>query len=278
MTHEEQDMLLSQLADGELAGAEANALLLAALDDPELRQKLKEMLRLRQATAAWRDQQPSRPVMVLTAPRAARRRWFGWRLGGYAVAACLGGLLVIAGFWAAGAGRPGLVLPSTVARVTPEQMQQVARVFALHESVAGPLAWYAADDDNIRVASAEGSETGNRPVAVLLRLEPAAAGGPGAARTYVIVCRERQSATIDLPDDLPGAAGLRVYLAPKALDGRIDMQYAIAVAGQNGGGVTATLSGQRRVGLTETSLGQLALSDRLLNVQLAAWPIREPAN
>jgi len=278
MTREEQDMLLSQLADGELGSDETTSLLLTALDDPELLQKLKEMLRLRQATAAWRAQQPSRPVMVMTEPRAARGRWFGWRLGSYAAAACFGGLMVLTGFWAAGAGRPDLPGSLAAVPVTAERMQQVARVFALHESVAGPLAWYAADDDNIRVASAEGSEAGNRPVAVLLRLEPAAAGGPGAARTYVIVCRERQSAAIDLPDDLPGAAGLRVYLAPRAVDGRVDMQYAIAVAGRDAQSITATLSGQRRVGLTETSLGQLALSDQLLNVQVAAWPIRESAN
>lgn len=103
MTNEEHGIRLSQLADGEMSGDEANELLLDVLDDPAAREELKQMLRLRRSTAAWRRRRPPRPVMVLAdrpAPRVRGRA--AWRLGGLAVAACVGGLLVLAGVWAAG--------------------------------------------------------------------------------------------------------------------------------------------------------------------------------
>ena len=158
-------------------------------------------------------------------------------------------------------------------RVTPEQMQQVAKVFALHESVAGPLAWYAADDQNIRLASARGAATGQSPIAVLLRLESDVPGS--VARTLVIVCREDAPAVIELPAD---EAGLRVYLAPKIANGKIEMHYAIAAEGDSRQGVFASLTGRRRLGLAEASLGQLAMGDRILNVGAAAWALPQEKN
>ncbi|HUT61503.1 MAG TPA: hypothetical protein VNA25_26950 [Phycisphaerae bacterium] len=288
MTDERDEILMSQLADGELPSDQANKLLLGVLDTPAARERLKELLRLRQTTAGWRTRQPPRPVTIVAErPGALRRGRAVWRMSSLAVAACMGGLLALAGIW--GAGRLGGPVRQTyrwptVAQVTPEQMQQVAMVFALHESVAGPLAWYAADDQNIRRASAGGTEAGQTPVAVLLKFEPAgpdaarSTGSGQAARTLVIVCREDRSAVIELPAESPGRAGLRVYLAPRTVNGKVEMQYAIAVDGDGRQPAIASLAGRRRIGLTETSLGQLALGEKVLNVEASAWPMRQERN
>jgi hypothetical protein len=284
MTNERDEILMSQLADGELSSDQANELLLSVLDAPADREKLKALLCFRQATVGWRIRQPPRPVMVVAEPpRTFRRSRMARHMGGLAVAACVGGLLVLAGIWAAGwlgspvrpmhqwQIAPGPDAPRAAVRVTPEQMQQVAMVFALHESVAGPLAWYAADDQNIRLASAGGTEAGQTPIAVLLKLGPA--GPDAAARTLVIVCREDRPAVIELPAESPGRAGLRVYLAPRTVNGKVEMQYAIAVDGGEHQPALASLAGRRRIGLAETSLGQLALGEKVLNVEASAWPM-----
>jgi hypothetical protein len=288
MTNERDEILMSQLADGELSSDQANELLLSVLDAPAEREKLKGLLRLRQTTVGWRTRQPPRPVMVVAErPRTFHRSRMARHMGGLAVAACVGGLLALAGIW--GVGRLGGPVRQTyrwptVAQVTPEQMQQVAMIFALHESVAGPLAWYAADDQNIRLASAGGTEAGQTPIAVLLKLGPAgpdaarSAGSGQAARTLVIVCREDRSAVIELPAESPGQAGLRVYLAPRTVNGKVEMQYAIAVDGDGRQPAVASLAGRRRIGLTETSLGQLALGEKVLNVEASAWPMRQERN
>ena len=65
-----------------------------------------------------------------------------------------------------------------------------------------------------------------------------------------------------------------MYLAPRVVNGTVQMQYAIAVDGQSQQTPPASLAGQRRLGLVETSLGQLAMGDRVLNVQAAAWPLQ----
>ena len=280
MTDDRNEILMSQLADGELPSDQANELLLRVLDTPADREKLKAWLRLRQATVGWRTLQPPRPVMVVAEqPGAFRRSRMARRMAGLAVAACVGGLLALAGVW--GAGRLGGPVRQTypwptAAQVTPEQMRQVAMVFALHESVAGPLAWYAADDQNIRLASAGGTEAGQTPIAVLLKLGPA--GPDAAARTLVIVCREDRPAVIELPAESPSQTGLRVYLTPRTVNGKVEMQYAITVDGDSRQPAVASLAGRRRIGLTETSLGQLALGEKVLNVEASAWPMRQERN
>ncbi len=278
----ENEILMSQLADGELPSDQANELLLGVLDNSNEREKLKNMLRLRQATADWRTHQPTKPILVMAdRPRSFQRNRVVWRMGGLAAAACIGGLLVLTGLWAAGwvlspvrpahpwQISPAPDSPTTLARVSPEQMRQVAQAFELHESVAGPLAWYAADDQNIRLASAQGAQSG-RPIAVLLRLETDAS----PARTLVIVCREDSPAVIELPSETPSQTGLRVYLAPKTTNGKVQMHYTIAADGDSRDPVLASLTGQRHLGLAETSLGQLAMDDRILNIEAAAWPLR----
>jgi hypothetical protein len=296
MMNENEEILMSQLADGELPSDQTNELLLGVLDEPSGREKLKGLLRLRQATAGWRTSQPPRPVVIVAERlRPLRRGLHAWRMGSLAVAACVGGLLVLTGVWAAGwmgnpAGprhqwqiAPGPDANPVATLVTPEQMRQVAKVFALHESVAGPLAWYAADDQNIRLASARPAEAGLPTIAVLLRLESAAPGATDpadartGARTLVIVCRNDQPTVIELPAEMAGQAGLRVYLAPRAVNGKVEMRYAIAMDGESQEAPLASLSGQRSLGLAEAPLGQLAMGDKLLNVEAAAWAMRQEA-
>lgn len=282
MMTEQNEILMSQMADGELTGDQTNELLLNVLDAPDEREKLKQVINLRRVTSAWRLRQPDRPMVIVSQkPTIFHHRRLMWRLGSMAVAACVGGLLVLAGLWAAGgfgARQVQTLGPdsSLATSVTTEQMQQVAKVFALHESVAGPLAWYAADDQNIRLASARGTEVSQAPIGVLLKLESATPGT--TARTLVIVCRNDQPAVIELPAEIAGQAGLRVYLMPSTVSGKVDMQYAIAMDGQPQQAPLASLTGQRRLGLAETSLGQLAMGDKMLNVEAAAWPMRQERN
>jgi hypothetical protein len=318
---ENDEILMSQLADGELSSDRANEVLLGVLDAPARREKLKAMLTLRQATACWRTRQPHRPVMVVAKrSRGFRHAPIAWRVGAMAAAACIGGLLVLTGIWAAGRlGTPRTDgqrqtashtdLPPIATQVSLEQMQQVAKVFALHESVAGPLAWYAADDQNIRLASATGADAGQQPIGVLLRLKSAGGTGIGpvspstgsdrregeetrgqdahaaqthgrdahatAVRTLVIVCRNDQPAVIELPGGSSDRAGLRLYLTPRTVNGKVDVQYAIAMEGQSQQAPLASLSGQRSLGLANAQLGQLAMGDRVLNIEAAAWPMRQ---
>ena len=72
MMNEHDEILLSQLADGELDSDQANEALLEVLDDPAGRERLKEMLRLRQTTLPWRSRQDSRPQSPRSANYPAR--------------------------------------------------------------------------------------------------------------------------------------------------------------------------------------------------------------
>jgi hypothetical protein len=55
---EETELLLSQLADQELPVDRANQVLVDVLDNPEARDRLKAMLRLRRLLASKRRQKP----------------------------------------------------------------------------------------------------------------------------------------------------------------------------------------------------------------------------
>lgn len=278
MKNETDEILLSQLVDGELESDQINEVLLGVLDDADKRRELKEHLRLRQSLGQWRRQKPARPIVALSGGHDIRPRHasLSRRFGSLAAAAVIGGALVLAGFWTAGRMNPvereggG---NSRAAAVTDEQMRQVASVFALHESVAGPLKWYAADDQNIQLAlAAGGADAGRKPVAVLLRLAPAGAK-PAQARNYVIVCRNGESATIEFPQ-AGGASTVRMRLLPGVQDGKVNIRYAITVYGPEFVPKTfAALSGQRLVGLEHTPLGQIALADELVNVDASAWVI-----
>jgi hypothetical protein len=274
MSEHIDEILLSQLVDGELDSDEANEVLANVLDDPGSRERLKRHLALRRGLSGWRRQRPDRPAVP--EPESARHPGSGGpfrRLAPLAAAAVIGAALVCAGFlFAMRAGRDGRQpRPAAAAEVTPEQMAQIARAFELHESVAGPLKWYADDEANIRLASASEAARAARPVAVVLRL--AAAGQEKAPpRSYVVVCRNGESATVELPQSPGGGPPLRIHLAPFATDGEVGMQYAIA-AGSPGEAFPAVLAGRRRIGLSAEPLGQLPMADDLVDVYASAWVI-----
>lgn len=271
------DNVLSELVDGELSCDQTNEVLLSVLDDEPARERLKSHLRLRQAYQPWRDQQLLQSVSVISQQTPAPRRGGSIRrLGSLAAAAVIGGLLVTAGFWAAShMGKVPVASDSSASAVVmPEQMRQVASVFALHESVAGPLKWYAADDQKIQLASARGGQAGQKPVAVLFRLGPAGAES-AQMRSYIIVCRDKESATIEFPQ-AGGASTVRMHLLPDLRDGKVNIRYAITMGRPEQDEETSSaLSGQRLVDLRHTSLGQIALAGELVNVDASAWVIPE---
>ena len=108
---------------------------------------------------------------------------------------------------------------------------------------------------------------------MVLRLSPAGEAA-AAAKSYVIVCRNNESATVELPDGPGGAANLRIHLAPSPAAGGVGLKYAIAIAGGSAGGeFPAVLTGRRRVGLEPRQLGRLSLADAMVDVDASAWVI-----
>jgi hypothetical protein len=287
---EEKQILLSQLVDGELPAEQANQVLADVLNElahvlsgSESAWQLHQMLASRQVFAPWRRQELPKTIVALPSPRLADRASpFGWRLIGLASAAVLGGVLVAAGFFLRGQlgieRAPVAVAQQPAVIVTPQQRREIARVFALHESVAGPLSWYAADETTIQVAPAQKGETMLPPIAVVLRLtRDASSPDPrnGGPKTYVIVCRNGDAA-IRLPPSAMAKA-MRLRLLPVATRGKIDLQYAIAADGSNHGPDEAALAGCRHLDDGQTPLGQLALNDGLVNIDASAWVIQNHA-
>lgn len=288
---EEQELLLSQLVDHELPIDEANEFLAGVLDElgdviykSEACGQLKRMLQLQQAMAPWRRQTPPKQAIVMPAaplapaPRAARR------FLSLAAAALLGGVLVAGGFYLGGrirGGQPAASLAGAasasahVVVVTPEQRREIARAFALHESVAGPLSWYAADEATIQLAPAQDGEKSQPPIAVVLRLVPAEPSRQGETKTYVIVCRSNDPAVIELPRSA-AVRSAHLRLLSTVADGAVNLHYALAADGKGpGSSESAAVVGRRQVGLSQTPLGQLALNDCLMNVDASAWVIRQ---
>jgi hypothetical protein len=288
----ERELLLSQMIDGELSPDEANQALSETLDeladvldDAEACRRLRVMIQLRETLSPWRRQEPARPVVAIPASRSAlRHSHLLRRFVDLAAAAALGGVLVAGGFYLGNRDRGREIAPTVATRiapaatiVSPEQRQEIDRAFALHESVAGPLCWYASDDAAIQVAPALKGETLKKPIAVVLRLS-ADPNGPQrekyGAKTYVIVLRGDSPATIELPGS-PLASNLHVRLLSTETNGRIDVQYAIAAdAGKDRGLLDTSLAGRRSVGEGTTSLGQLAVNSHLVNVDASAWVMK----
>ena len=286
---EEKSVLLSQLVDGELPTHQANQVLAEVfnelshvLGNSETGRELSAMLQLQQAIDPWRRQEPPTTVMTLPSVQpVGRTSHFGLQVIGYAAAALLGGVLVAGGFFLGGRAtveRPVMPIAQQPAVIiSPEQRQDIAQAFALHESVAGPLSWYAADDSTIQVAPAAKGESLRQPIAVILRLTRELSGQTGqAARpiTYVIVCRGNDAATIELPQSSV-AKTIRLRLLPTATRGEVSLQYAIAADGTGHKASEAAMTGRRDVGLGQTSLGQLAMNDHLVNVDVSAWVIQD---
>jgi hypothetical protein len=275
MNEKTDDALLSQLVDGELDSDELNDVLAAVLDDADARRRLQAHLALRRGLADWRRQKPDTPI--LAAGEGRRRRFpVARRLAGLAAAMILGAALATAGFLAARPKREGpdvSVKPTTPPIVSIKQIDQINRAYKLYESVAGPLRWYADDDSKIQLDSAPASPEAGEPVAVVLRLSGAGSGA-AASRNYVIVCRNNESATVELPDGPGKTSTLRIHLAPSPALKGIGLKYAIAVADDPANdSFPAMLAGERQVGLEPRPLGQLALADALVEVDASAWTI-----
>lgn len=276
--HPIDEVLLSQLADGELESDAANDVLLDVLDNSDAREKLKEHLHLRKKLGLWRRSRPTDGeihVPQIHADNTSAHAHLFRKMGSLAAAAVIGGLLVTVGFLAAKRSVPAVpptIHPEQVVVVSPAQMTQLAQEYRLHESVAGPLQWYASDDKNIRLASVRGTRASGKPVAVVLRFKSSGASH-ALNKTYTIVCRDDQSATIEFPQ-ANGASTVRLHLLPGVRDEKVNIRYAITVDGPEPDPKTSVaLSGQRLVGLDHTSLGQLALADELVNVDASAWVI-----
>ncbi len=284
---EETESLLSQLVDGELPADQANEVLAGvlaelgpAVDASEAAGRLRAMLRMRQALAPWRRMEPARAVVAAPPAGHGQAARHAWRLAQLAAAVMLGGVLVAAGMYL-GSRRGGASRMETAARqpavvVTPEERHDIARAFALHESVVGPLNWYAADETTIQVAPAEDGEPLRAPIAVVLQLAGDDSGTmPAPSKTYVIVYRGTDPAAIELPPSAL-AERVRLRLLPTVSNGEVSLHYAIAADRSGGGQGEAALVGRRHVGLDPTVLGQLALNDRLVRVGASAWVMHEP--
>jgi hypothetical protein len=290
MTPAPDDLILSQLADGELTPDETAQTLLAVLNDSAARDRLTQHLHLRQMTAAWRMQQPSRnlaaPVAAaptpLRSPPASRVGNSRFQGSSMLVASVVGGLLVTLGFWC---GKSSSVPPDTIAdnterrpaAVSPLQRQQIAQVFAFHESVAGPLNCLATDDQAIELAPADAESQSARPLAVVLRL--IAADKPSSpGHEYVIVCRQGVPVAIALPHGDARFPQGRLYLSPVVDRNGVGLSYSLAIEDASGKSPTAVIAGRRQVGDDPRSLGELAMGDRLMRVEASAWPLDGVAN
>jgi hypothetical protein len=293
-TSEERQVLLSRLVDNELPDHQAVEVLMAALEDAESREQLKAMLTLRQAMQRWRRQEPPRAIVAVPpVPPAETVSYGGWRPMTLAAAAILGAVLVTCGFYLGGwlsvdRSATASNLPSAkvkpqspvasdqqrrVVLVTPEERSEIARAFALHESVAGPLSWYAADETTIQVAPIQQGEKLEQPIAVVLRLAAAEGCQSNESKTYVIVCRDNDPAVIELPQ-LTAVGPAHLRLLSTVAGGEVKLQYLLSADGlPSDPNQRAALVGSRRVGLGQTPLGQLALNDCLVNVDASAWVV-----
>lgn len=280
------DLILSQIADGELPPDETVAALLAVLDDENSRDRLRQYLQLRQMSAAWRSQKPSDErgpafaaamPMPLNSTGDGRPRHKSRQGSNVLLASVVGGLLVLLGVWM---GKPSPVAPVPFAPginspqyvVSPSQRQQIAQVFAFHESVAGPLKWFAADDQGVEVTPADPGMPSARPLAVVLRLT--AEGGPRPlTHEYVIVCRQGVPVAIPLPHGDASFPQGRLYLSSAVEREGVGLQYSLTMEDAGGKSAGAAISGRRNVGNDPRSLGELALGDRFVRVEATAWPL-----
>jgi hypothetical protein len=289
------DAILSQLADGELAQDETVATLLAALDSEESRGRLRKHLQLRQMTSAWRAQKPTSELAPPAPPAASTPlkspplkspgggRSHGQRTHGmnFLAASVAGGLLVALGVWMGRSSHVALVpfnadVGMQALAMSASQRQQIAQVFAFHESVAGPLKCYATDDKAVEVAPADPETQSARPLAVVLRLT--ADGSPrSAAHEYVIVCRQGVPVAIPLPHGDSTSPRGRLYLSPVVDREGVGLSYSLTMDDSSGKSTGAAITGQRNVGNDLRSLGEVALGDRLVHVEASAWPLDKVA-
>ena len=264
------DLHLSELVDGELDRDDANAVLLMVLDDADARGRLKGLLRLRHVLARWRRQEPC-CVQVPVAPTSGRSRSHS-QAAGYAVAAVIGGLLVMGGFMLArspdrhdsGHAKTPMV-SSGHQGLSPETVHQMAQVFAFHESVGGPLKWYASDDREVRLASFDGRRSSGEPVVVFLDLKEDDASKTG--HRYMVVCRTGQQAAVDFPAGPGDLPAVRFQLFPSFQDGDIDLRYAVDLRAQGDSQYRwVSLAGRNALGHEPLQLGVAVLHGRRFSI------------
>ena len=184
----------------------------------------------------------------------------------------------MAGFWMADRpdrrSAPVAEAKTSDGPVVPSHLiHETVRAFALHESVAGPLAWYAANEESIRISPASSRHLESTRIVAVLRFRPADQSDPG--RQYVIVCREGQPADVRLPDDR-SPLKTRVWLRPVLSDGRLKLGYAVTI-GEEGAasGLPSVLTGQCSLGQQLKSLGELVVNDDPTRVEAGAWIVAE---
>jgi len=280
------DLVLSQLADGELPHDETVGALLSALEDEDSRIRLRQYLQLRQMSAAWRAQEPSAnlmPAVPAAAPMPLRPTSNGFprsthlQSSSIMVASVMGGLLVLLGVWVGKSSHvsiPAIGDHSSPSQfvVSPGQRQQIAQVFAFHESVAGPLKCFAADDQEIEVTPADADIKNAQPLAVVLRLTTERSPRP-LSHEYVIVCRQGVPVAISLPHGDARFPPGRLYLSPAMEQGKVGLTYSLTMEDAGGKSSGAAIAGRRNVGNEARSLGELALGDRFMRVEASAWPL-----
>jgi hypothetical protein len=280
------DVVLSQLADGELPHDETVGALLVALEDEDSRNRLRQHLQLRQMSAAWRSQKPSAnlmPAVPAATPTPLRPTSNGFprsrspQSSSIMVASVMGGLLVLLGVWVGKSSHAPVSAIVDVPRppefiVSPGQRQQIAQVFAFHESVAGPLKCFAADDQEIEVTPADAEMKNARPLAVVLRLTTEGSPRP-LSHEYVIVCRQGVPVAISLPHGDARFPPGRLYLSPAMEQGKVGLAYSLTMEDAGGKSSGAAIVGRRNVGNEPRSLGELALGDRFVRVEASAWPL-----
>jgi hypothetical protein len=107
-----------------------------------------------------------------------------------------------------------------------------------------------------------------------LRLTPARSTKSTDVKTFVIVCRDNDPTTIKLPRALL-ASDVRLQLISKSTDRGVNLQYVVTADESASGWNDAILVGHRQLDLSQTSLGQLALNDRLVSVDASAWIMQD---
>ncbi len=270
-----EDIELSELVDGELDSDRGNRVLLSVLDDPESRGRLKGFLQMRESLSPWRRQ--GEPPAHVATTRSPRPRYAAgvWPVARFAAAAVLGGVLVTAGFLTTDRdGRyeraPGLELPWTPHALAVDELRQAASVFAFHESVAGPLTWYAADDQTISLQPRPSDRHEGVPVAVFLHLS-SDRDSPTSVGNYVVICREGERVRVRFPYTDAPMHFTDIELTPRLRNGTVDVRYTITVGGQTGPEqVWGSLAGRSQLGEAQRRLGQVALNDRVFLVSASA--------
>ncbi len=268
--------MLSALVDGELDSDELNEVLLAALRDERQRGQLERLLELRCALAPWRKQGDGADAPSLAMTRASRHRFAG--RGVLALAAVLAvtftaWLLLPAYFRPATHSKVATVehAADDAATITPED---AARVFDLHESMAGPLAWLAVTSGKVEMRSAPQDARDVPAVACFLRLEPRAKDAFPQAPDLVI-CRPDEKVVLNVPATAGQTKDMQIELVAVRRGGELGVQYAISLEARSDPGASTTFTGFLPLRGSAQAEGRLAQAGMHVEVALHASVLNE---